>query len=610
MNLIQRYRKSSLSRALKLLSRSEKRKIVVVMVFQTFLAGIDLLAVALVGILGSMAVAGVSSQTSGGRIAQALSLLNLESRSFQEQAAILAVLAATLLTARTLLSVIFARRVLYFLARRAAVVSTNLLTKLLSQSLLFIQSRTTQQTLYSLTHGVSGITLGIIGTAVSVVSDSALLLVMFTGLFVVDPATTTGMIFGVSLLGVLLYKVLHKRAQTLGVRSAKLDVDSNEKIVEVFNSYREAIVRNRRSYYAHEIGGIRHQLADTQAESAFLPSISKYVVELAVVFSAIILGAIQFYTQDARQAVATLAIFLVAGSRIAPAALRLQQSALQLRITMGVARPTLDLIDSLDGVEVPHEEIRDLDTVHEGFNPEIIVKDVTITYPGKTEPAVSGITFSATVGSTIAVVGPSGAGKTTLIDVILGVIKPQLGTVEISGLDPQSAINKWPGAIAYVPQDVLIVNGTISHNIALGYKETQINEELVSEAVNLSKLADLVSNSEFGLMTQVGDRGSRLSGGQRQRLGIARALYTKPKLIVFDEATSALDGQTELDISESIQSLKGSATIILIAHRLSTVRKADTVIYLDRGRLISSGTFESVRREVPDFDHQAKLMGL
>jgi len=128
--------------------------------------------------------------------------------------------------------------------------------------------------------------------------------------------------------------------------------------------------------------------------------------------------------------------------------------------------------------------------------------------------------------------------------------------------------------------------------------------------VNLSKLAELVSNSEFGLMTQVGDRGSRLSGGQRQRLGIARALYTKPKLIVFDEATSALDGQTELDISESIQSLKGSATIILIAHRLSTVRKADTVIYLDKGKLISSGTFESVRREVPDFDRQAKLMGL
>ena len=580
------------------------------MVFQTILAGIDLLAIALVGILGSLAVAGVASQSSGGKIAQALTLLNLESRSFQEQAAILAVLAATLLTARTILTVLFTRRVLYFLARRAAVISTNLLTKLLSQSLLFIQSRTTQQTLYSLTHGVSGITLGIIGTAVSVVSDSALLLVMFLGLFVVDPATTVGMVIGIGFLGVLLYKVLHRRAQNLGVISAKLDVDSNEKIVEVLNSYREAIVRSRRSYYANEIGGIRHRLADTQAELAFLPSISKYVVELAVVFSALILGAIQFYTQDARQAVATLAIFLVAGSRIAPAALRLQQSAIQLRITMGVARPTLDLIDALDGVEIPFEEIRDLDVLHEGFIPEIKVQNVTITYPGKKKPAISGVSLSVKAGSTIAIVGPSGAGKTTLIDVILGVIKPESGRVEISGLDPQAAIKEWPGAIAYVPQDVLIVNGTFSHNIALGYRENQINEQLVAEAVKLSRLTEVTSSAEFGLNTQVGDRGSRLSGGQRQRLGIARALYTKPKLIVFDEATSALDGQTEMDISESIQSLKGSATIILIAHRLSTVRKADLVIYLDQGKLLSSGTFENVRMEVPDFDRQAKLMGL
>lgn len=610
MRIKVRYRGSSLNRALKLLSRSEKRKILVVMIFQTIMAGIDLVAIALVGVLGSLAVTGVSSQSSQGKIAQVLKLFHLDSRPFQEQAAILALLAAVLLTLRSILSVIFTRKVLYFLARRAAVVSTNLLAKLLSQSLLFIQSRTTQQTLYSLTHGVSGITLGVIGTSISVVSDSALLLVMFTGLFIVDPWTTSGMVIGVGVLGVMLYRVLHNRAHTLGMKSAELDVESNEKIVEVLNSYREAIVRNRRAFYANEIGGIRHELANTQAELSFLPSISKYVVESAVVIGAVILSAIQFYFQDARHAVATLAIFLAAGSRIAPAALRLQQSAIQLRITMGVARPTLDLIDSLDGVDIPSEEIKELDTEHHGFTPEINVNQLTLTYPGKDVPAVSDISLSIKAGSTIAVVGPSGAGKTTLIDILLGVLKPDTGEINISGFNPQVAINKWPGAVAYVPQDVLIVNGTFSHNIALGYKEEEASDSLIMEAVRLAKLDDLIASLDAGLLTEVGERGSRLSGGQRQRLGIARALFTKPKLIVFDEATSALDGQTEMDISDSIQSLKGSATIILIAHRLSTVRTADSVMYLDKGKLIASGTFEDVRSKVPDFDSQAKLMGL
>ena len=180
----------------------------------------------------------------------------------------------------------------------------------------------------------------------------------------------------------------------------------------------------------------------------------------------------------------------------------------------------------------------------------------------------------------------------------------------ISGLPPSEAVSKWPGAIAYVPQDVFISNGTIRENVSLGYPPHEATDELVLDALQVAQLDSFVANLPLGLDTPVGDRGTRLSGGQRQRLGIARAMFTRPQLLVLDEATSALDGVTEATISQSINILKGRVTLVLIAHRLSTVLNADQIVYLSEGRVLSVGTFDEVRNAVPDFDVQAKLMGL
>jgi ABC-type multidrug transport system fused ATPase/permease subunit len=161
-----------------------------------------------------------------------------------------------------------------------------------------------------------------------------------------------------------------------------------------------------------------------------------------------------------------------------------------------------------------------------------------------------------------------------------------------------------------VPQDVVIAAGTIRENIALGYPISEAKDELVTSALKVAQLEEFVANLPNGVDTEVGERGAKISGGQRQRLGIARAMFTRPHLLVLDEATSALDGETEASISDAIHAMKGSTTVVIIAHRLSTVRNVDKVVYLSEGRVVATGTFEEVRNTVPDFDKQAKIMGL
>jgi ABC-type multidrug transport system fused ATPase/permease subunit len=341
-----------------------------------------------------------------------------------------------------------------------------------------------------------------------------------------------------------------------------------------------------------------------------MPYVSEYVIETAVVVGALLVGATQFVLQDAAQAVATLAIFLAAGSRIAPAVLRLQQGFVQIRRSFGAAQPTFELIESLGQSQIIENVDDNVDVLHEGFYSEIQLQNVSLTYPTKQLPAISNFSISIQPGTLVAVVGSSGAGKTTFIDVLLGVMTPDDGTVLISGLPPLLAVAKWPGAIAYVPQDVAISSGTIRENVALGFPEQQATDELVISALKVAQLDQFVSDLPRGLDTQVGERGAKISGGQRQRLGIARAMFTKPHLLVLDEATSSLDGETEASISDAIHALRGTTTVVLIAHRLSTVRDADIVVYLADGKIKTMGTFNEVRKAVPDFDRQAKLMGL
>lgn len=605
-----RYSQTTIGRSIRVLTRKDQRRIFLVSILQVFLSLLDLLGVAAIGMLGALAVRGIQSSPPGDRVQGILDFLHLSGFSFQVQAAILAISATFFLVSRTVFSVFFTRKTLFFLSRKAATISANLVSRLLAQPLLVVQSRSTQETLYALTVGVNTIAMGVIGTVIQMFTDASLLIILLVGLFIVDPyiAILSALIFGV--IGLVMFLLMNVRAKRLGELNSELSISSSQKILEVLNSYRELTVRNRRGFYAQEIMKLRLRLADTSAETQFLPNISKYVIESSIIIGGLVIGAQQFLTQDATHAVATLGVFMAASTRIAPAIMRIQQSAIQVKGSLGVATPTLDLIDSLglDGVDQEISKLPKFD--YQDFTGDVSVKNLSLTYPGKKLPALKNINLELKSGSAVAIVGPSGAGKTSLVDAILGVLLPDSGVVEISGMSALESARKWSGAIAYVPQDIMIIDGTISENVVLGYQTAGADEKHIWDALESAQLDSFVRSLPDGLSTLVGERGAKLSGGQRQRLGIARALFTKPKLLVLDEATSSLDGQTESEITASIKKLKGEVTVLLIAHRLSTVREADLVVYMEKGSIIATGSFEHVRNTVPDFDHQAELMGL
>ena len=605
-----RFSDSTVGRSLNILSRSERNRVFLVAAIQIFLSLLDLVGVLIVGLLGSLAVTGVANSTRGDRVGQVLTFLNLQNETLQTQVSVLGMIAAAILIFKTCASLYFTRRTLYFLSRRSAFLSANLITKLLGQSLLKIQERSMQQTIYALTDGVSTITVGIIGTLVYLVSDISLLIILSIGLFVVDTTIAISTLLIFTLIGILLYKVMHVRVRMLGNRQAELSIESSEKLIEVLSSYRELVVRNRRHFYAKKFGEVRHELSNIMAENTFRQNISKYVIEMTIVFGAILISAIQFNTQPASRAVAVLAIFLAASTRIGPAVLRVQAGLLQIKASIGTAAPTLELIKSLGNEDLIDSVSDEVEINHTGFISSINLKNVSFTYPGNQNATIRNVNLEVKPGQVVAIVGPSGAGKTTLVDLILGVLNPDSGQVLISSMKPLDAVKKWPGALSYVPQDVVITNSTFSENVTMGYPQSDSHMTLIQNALAVSHLEEYVDSLPLGDQTRVGDRGTAISGGQRQRLGIARAMFSKPALLILDEATSALDGETEANINDSIQEMKGEVTVVMIAHRLSTVRNVDQIIYMESGEVKAVGTFSEIRETVPDFDRQAKLMGL
>lgn len=595
--------------SLKLLTRRDRKLIYLVIVLTIAFSILDLVGVILMGAIGSLSVTGISSGKTGDRVNQLLKFLGIQDLTLQSQVAIIGITAALILITKTILSLVFSRKSLFFLARRGARISSDLVSKYFSGPLNLINNRSAQESIFALTSGVAYVMVGVIGVWMSLIADISLLIILGLGLFVVDARTTIGAIVLYGGVSIVLHKLMHKKVSEIGEKQSKLNVISSQRIYEAITAYRELLVRDRRGYYSKEISDIRYQLADGTANISFMQNISKYVLELTLVISSLLLAGYQFTTTTASRAIATVTIFAAASTRITPAVLRVQQGLIQIRANLGQARPAVLLMEELKDRPLQSLIHHKIEITHFGFSGDIKVEKVSFNYvPGKL--VLSEISLEISRGEFVAIVGNSGAGKTTLVDVILGALQPSYGTIEISGLAPLDSFSKWPGAVSYVPQDCPIVEGTIKENLGLGYNLNEISDEMCWHALKVSHLDEFVKNLEEGLETKVGDRGTKLSGGQRQRLGIARALITSPRVLILDEATSALDGITESQVSESIKNMKGEITLLVIAHRLSTIQEADRIYYLESGKVKGIGNFQELKKEFPMFAQQAQLMGL
>lgn len=601
--------------SLLLLEKRDRRRLVVIVLAQAFLSFLDLIGIALIGAIGALTINGVQSKSSTGLLAEFTNFVGIANLTYQGQVVILGLVSSVVLIGKTLLSIYFTRRILRFLSNKGALISTKLVKSLFSQPITYVQKQSSQETLFALTQGVMNITLGVLGSLATLFTDFALLLVLCLGLFIVDPLVALSTIALFSGIGLLLYRVLHQRALELGILQTELHISSNQKIFELVKGYREILVKDRVNFYGNEISKLRFSLSETLADSSFLPYIGKYVIETSVLIGGLTIGAVQFAISDAVSAVSTLSIFLAAGMRIAPAVLRMQQGAISLKSYIGTADRTLELAEQLQFTSDETAAVRNLSEdspkfEYPDFKSNIKFQDVNFSYPNSNRIAIADLSFEVKEGEFIAIVGDSGAGKSTIADLMLGIISPDSGEIKVSGVSPDAAIKSWPGAIAYVPQDPLVIEGSLRENITLGYGQNSISVERVERALKVSKLETLIESLDNGLDTLVGESGWGISGGQKQRLGIARAMYSNPKLLVLDEATSALDATTESDISASINTLKGSVTIVMIAHRLSIVRDANKIVYMENGRMIGVGSFEELRLRIDKFDKQARLMGL
>lgn len=593
----------------RILPGKDKKRLSILILLQVFSGFMDLIGIGLVGVLGTLAVSGVQSKQPTGNVAAALRMLRISDLSFQNQTAVVGALAVAVLLLRTLISVFLTRKSLLFLSLRSAKLSMQTMRTLFVLDIPTIQRRSQEEIVFALTYGVNAIFMGVCYSIVTIITDVALLLVIGVGLFVVDPVIAFATL---GIFGGLAFSVhirLSNESKFLGAQYTKLTLNSSQSIKNALNNYRQSIVGNRREYWLNLVSEQRAQLAQVQARTNFMPNVSKYVMESAVVIGAFVISSLQFLMKDASQAVGLLALFMAAGARVAPALMRIQNALLQINGNKGIAQTAFDLICEIDDKNLA-TEINVYESPRREFSADFILTDVSYTYPNSTSPALKGVNLTLGKHQLISIVGPSGSGKSTLVDVLLGILKPSRGSVKLSGEDPIVAHTIWPGRVSYVPQDVDIVKGTLRENLTLGYPAGTFGDAELIDALKSASMHELILEGSKSLDAEVGENGVNLSGGQKQRLGIARALVLKPSLLVLDEATSSLDGGTEAAVTESINSLKGEMTILLIAHRLATVRNSDVVIYVSDGEIEAVGTFQEVRALVPDFDLQAKLMGL
>lgn len=446
------------------------------------------------------------------------------------------------------------------------------------------------------------------------ITELAVLSCIALFLFLVEPITSLAAMAGSGLVTISFYRGVRLKLSTLGEARQYHQGKVIQTISQGLSGIKESKILGREKLFIDE-----HQKHNISAARSlqFYQVVSQlprfFIESIAIVGLMLIVVSVLAQGRSLGEILPVLSLFAAAAFRLMPSINRILNSVTAIRFSadsvyvldndLRELKSSLLINDKL--IKSSHE----LAPTQPTLDSKIDLQNVFYQYPGASENSIKGVSLTIARGTSIGFVGSSGAGKTTIVDMILGLLPPTQGRILVDGQDIYENLSSWQRLIGYIPQSIYLCDDTLRNNIAFGIPQDEINENWIESAVKSAQLTELVASLPAGLDTLVGERGVRLSGGQKQRVGIARALYHDPEVLVMDEATAALDNQTEAGVMEAVEKLSGEKTLIMIAHRLSTVKNCDRLYFMSRGKIIDSGTYDELCQRNPEFQLMARVVG-
>lgn len=567
------------------------------------LAGLlDVVGVALIGLIASVAAGNLTGSAAPTYFGVQLAFLGPSVLMW------LALFVLIVFVVKSLFAILLTRQLAYLIARVESKNSVLIDEHLLGGSLDEITKYSKAELQFAVTGSTSAMFSGLLNAFATIVSEGFLMVAMCATFVVVSPLTALfALLYFVGVaLAIQLY--LSRALRRAGQGVSEGTIQSIGTLSDSIETYREMAVMGKTHHFVALFAAARRKLSVSNASLAFMGGMPRYIIETSLIVGVVALVGAQFLTNNLVQGAVTVGVFLAGGMRITASLLPLQNSFAQIRSLVEQSRLASELLRERAAKAVEHEQPVVSPSSENGV--PIAFHDVTFRYPGSSEPAIERVTLSVEAGSFAAVIGPSGAGKTTLVDLLLGLLRPESGAVSLGAAGPMEMRLAEPGAISYVPQRPGLVSGSIADNVAFGVEETGIDRDRVREVLEAAHLGRFVDSLPEGIDTSVGKQANALSGGQIQRIGLARALYPRPRLLIMDEATSALDAGSEAFISAELRRLHGSVTVVVVAHRLSTVQHADIVYVMENGRVTAGADFATLMATVPMVAEYVKLMAI
>lgn len=488
--------------------------------------------------------------------------------------------------------------------------SRRLLEKYLNMPYAFFLNRNSSDLSNKILNEVAQLTGGYVTPMLTLITR-ALVCVFILGMLVfVDVWVSLAAIFLLAGTYVLIFWRINRSLTYRGIQQAEIAQLRFKAVSEVFGGIKEIKVVNREQFFLESYSHQSLKLAHLGSWQQVIAQLPRFVLE-AVAFGGIIVFVLYLLLtqQDARQVIPLASLFAFAGYRLMPALSEMFQSAATIKYTQAILdRVHSDITEGLKS-EVIIKSSQISTKLPLQFENEILLKDVYYSYPNSQKQVLSGINVAVKHNTSVAFVGPTGAGKTTLVDIILGLLIPQEGALLVDGVSiTENNVRHWQQNLGYVPQHIYLSDDTVERNIAFGLPDSEIDHNAIERAARIANIHEFINEELIEkYKTLVGERGVRLSGGQRQRIGIARALYHDPKILVFDEATSALDGATEDAVLEALENAARLKTLIIIAHRLTSVKNCDMVYILEHGRIVTGGTYDQLMETNAAFQKMAKV---